>query len=78
MRSRASLVVLLLALGCGDDQLPVLETEHLRFHGELDGTCEALGRLYEREVARIEASLGREFLEPIDIHVGDAAIERWC
>jgi hypothetical protein len=70
--------VLLLALGCSEAQFPVLETEHLRFHGELDGTCEALGTLYERELARIEASLGRELLEPIDIHMGDAAIEQWC
>jgi hypothetical protein len=78
MRIRASLLVLLLAAGCSEDELPVVETEHLRFHGELDGACEALGRLYERELSRIEASLDRELLEPVDVHVGDAAIERWC
>lgn len=79
MRAGANVLVLLLAAGCGeDDQLPVLESEHLRFHGELDGACEALGRLYERELSRIEASLDRELLEPVDVHVGDAAIERWC
>ena len=75
---RASLIVLLLAAGCSDDDPAILETEHLRFHGELDGACEALGRLYERELSRIETSLDRELLEPVDIHVGDAAIERWC
>jgi hypothetical protein len=77
VRSGVSLLVLL-ALGCSEDQLPVLETEHLRFHGDLDGTCEALGRLYERELARIEASLGRELLAPIDVHMGEAEVERWC
>jgi hypothetical protein len=78
MRTNAGLLVLLLALGCSDDHLPLLETERLRFHGDLDGTCEALGRMFERELSRVEASLGREVLEPIDIHVGDTAIERWC
>jgi hypothetical protein len=70
--------VLLLALGCSDDDPPVLESEHLRFHGELDGACDALGTLYERELARIEASLDRDLLEPIDVHVGEAAVEQWC
>jgi hypothetical protein len=78
MRAGTSLLALLLALGCSDDQPPILESEHLRFHGELDGACDALGTLYERELARIEASLGREVLEPIDIHVGEAAVEQWC
>lgn len=78
MKARASLLVLLLAPGCSDDPPPLLETEHLRFHGEFDGACDALGTLYERELSRIEASLDRELLEPIDVHVGDAAIERWC
>jgi hypothetical protein len=78
MRSHASVLLLLLALGCSEDQHPVLETEHLRFHGELDGTCEALGTLYERELARIEASLGRELLEPVDIYIGESEVERWC
>lgn len=78
MRTHASLLVPFLALGCGEPEPPILETEHLRFHGELDGTCDALGTLYERELARIEASLGRELLEPVDVHVGEAAVERWC
>lgn len=78
MRPRASVLALLLVLGCSEDDLPVLESEHLRFHGELDGACHGLGTLYERELARIEASLGRELLEPIDIYVGEAAIEQWC
>lgn len=71
-------VVLPLALGCGDDDRPVVETEHLRFHGDLHGACDALGTLYERELARIEASLDRELLEPIDVHVGELALEQWC
>jgi hypothetical protein len=78
MRSRASLLPLLLAVGCSEEQLPVVESEHLRFHGELDGACDALGRMYERELARIETALGRELLEPVDVHVGEAAIEQWC
>jgi hypothetical protein len=78
VRARVGLLALLHALGCSEDQLPILETEHLRFHGELDGTCEALGTLYERELARIEASLGRELIEPIDIYMGEAEVERRC
>lgn len=70
--------VLLFAAGCSDDPLPILESEHLRFQGELDGACDALGTLYERELSRIEASLGRDVLEPIDVHIGEAAIEQWC
>jgi hypothetical protein len=78
MRANAALLSLLLALGCSEGESPLVETEHLRFHGELDGACDALGTVYERELARIEASLGREVLEPIDIHLGEAAIEQWC
>ncbi len=78
MRPGAGMLVLLLALGCGGDQPPAIESEHLRFHGELDGACDALGTLYERELSRIEASLGRDVLEPIDVHVGEAAVEQWC
>jgi hypothetical protein len=78
VRTSAGLLALLLGLGCSEDQRPVLESEHLRFHGELEGTCEALGTLYERELARIEASLGRELLEPIDVYMGEAEVERWC
>jgi hypothetical protein len=67
-------------IGCGpaEPEPPELETEHLRFHGELDGACGALGVLYEREVDRIQHELGRELLEPVDVHVGYDEVERRC
>jgi hypothetical protein len=66
------------AIGCGPGQHPRLETEHLTFHGELDGTCEAFGRMYEREVDRIEHELGGELREPIDVHIGLDEVEQRC
>jgi hypothetical protein len=69
---------LTLVIGCGPGQHPRLETEHLTFHGELDGVCEAFGRLYEREVDRIEHELGGELREPVDVHIGLAEVERRC
>jgi hypothetical protein len=65
-------------LACGPGQDPRLETEHLTFHGELDGVCEAFGVLYEREVDRIEHELGRGLREPVDVHIGRAEVGRWC
>jgi hypothetical protein len=67
-----------LVIGCGPGQHPRLETEHLTFHGELDGVCEAFGRLYEREVDRIEHELGGELREPVDVHIGLDEVERRC
>jgi hypothetical protein len=65
-------------IGCGPGEAPRLETEHITFHGELDGACEALGVLYEREVGRIEHELGRGLLEPVDVYVGLDEVARRC
>lgn len=68
-----------LAIGCGPAEHPQLETEHLGFHGELQGACgEALGALYEREVDRLEHELGRGLLEPVDVYVGLDEVEQRC
>lgn len=68
-----------LVLACGPTEAPPpLETEHLTFHGELDGVCEAVGRLYEREVDRIEHGLGGELREPVDVYLGLDEVERRC
>lgn len=75
---RPILLSYLLVVGCGPGDLPPLETEHLTFHGELGGACEGLGVLYEREVDRIGHELGRELLEPIEVHVGLDEVERRC
>jgi hypothetical protein len=75
---RTAPLVLLLTLACGEDPEPALQSEHLRFHGDLDGACPALGRLYEREVSRLESTLGRELLEPVDVLVGDDAVAEHC
>jgi hypothetical protein len=75
---RPILLSLPLVVGCGPEERPRLETEHLTFHGELDGACEGLGVLYQREVDRIEHELGRELLEPIEVHVGLDEVERRC
>jgi hypothetical protein len=72
------LVALPIALGCGDEPSPAFETEHLRFHGDLDGACAGLGRTYERELGRLESTLGRELLEPVDVLVGEDAVARHC
>jgi hypothetical protein len=68
----------LLVIGCGPGEHPRIETEHITFHGELDGACEALGVLYERELDRIEHELGRGLLEPVDVHVGLHEVEQRC
>lgn len=68
----------LVAIGCGPTDRPPVETEDLTFHGELDGTCEGLGRLYAREVDRIEHALGRGLLEPVDVYVGVDEVEQRC
>lgn len=69
----------LLVIGCGPGEEPRLETEHLTFHGDLDGLCEAFGALYEREIDRIEHELGRRLLEPVDVHVvGLDEVESRC
>lgn len=67
-----------LAIGCGPAEPSLLETEHLSFHGEVQGACgEALGVVYEREVDRLEHELGRGLLEPVDVYVGlDEVAER--
>jgi hypothetical protein len=75
---RPILLSLPLVIGCGPGDRPRLETEHLTFHGEVDGACEGLGALYEREVDRIEHQLGRELLDPIEVHVGLDEVERRC
>jgi hypothetical protein len=77
---RAIVVSLPLVIACGPGQQPRLETEHLTFHGELDGICGAFGALYEREVDRIEHELGRGLLEPVDVHVVMSLeeVERRC
>ena len=68
-----------LAIGCGPDERLQVETEHLSFHGELEGTCApGLGALYEREVDRLEHELGRGLLEPVDVHVGPGEVEQRC
>jgi hypothetical protein len=67
-----------LALACGPGEAPRLETEHLSFHGELGEACEGLGRLYEREVDRIEHGLGGELREPVDVYLGIDEVERRC
>jgi hypothetical protein len=71
---------LALVIGCGpaEPEPPGLETESLRFHGELSGACGALGVLYERELDRIEHELGRGLLEPVDVYVGDGEIDGRC
>jgi hypothetical protein len=69
---------LVLVLGCGPGEDESLETEDLHIHGELGGACSALGRLYERELARVELALGRELLEPVDVLVGRQAVEETC
>lgn len=69
---------LALALGCGPGEDDSLDTEDLHIHGELDGACSALGRLYERELARVELALGRELLEPVDVLVGRQAVDETC
>jgi hypothetical protein len=73
-------IALAFAIGCGpaEPEPPGLETESLRFHGELDGACGALGVLYERELDRIEHELGRGVLEPVDVYVGDDEIDGRC
>lgn len=66
-------------LGCGpEEEHPRLETEHLSFHGELEGACEALGRLYERDLDRITHELGGELREPVDVYIGLDEVERRC
>lgn len=67
-----------LALGCGPGEEDSLETQDLHIHGELDGACSALGRLYQRELARVELALGRELLEPVDVLVGRQAVDDAC
>lgn len=74
----AILPSLLLVIGCGPGDEPRIETDHLTFHGELDGVCEGLAVLYEREVDRIEQGLGRELLEPVEVYVGLDEVERRC
>jgi hypothetical protein len=72
------LLSLPLLIGCGPEANPRLETEHITFHGELEGACEAFGALYEREVRRIEHELGRELLEPVEVYVGLDEVEQRC
>lgn len=78
---RSTLIITLasgLAPGCGPDEDASLETPDLHIHGELDGACSAFGRLYERELERVELALGRELLEPIDVFVGRQAVDDAC
>jgi hypothetical protein len=77
---RPSLILsLMLVIGCGPGVEPGFETEHLSFHGELDGACgSGLGVLFEREHDRIEHALGRGLLEPLDVYVGYDEIDRRC
>lgn len=75
---RLAISIALAVASCRADPGPVLETEHLRFYGELEGVCEGLGVVYERELARLESELGRELIEPIDVFVGEAAIVDRC
>lgn len=66
-------------IGCGPGGSLPLETEHITFHGQLDGVCgEALGALHEREVGRLEQELGRGLLEPVDVYVGQDEVDRRC
>jgi hypothetical protein len=66
-------------LGCGPEaELPQLETEHFSFHGELEGACDALGRLYERDLDRIAHELGGTLREPVDVYIGFDEVERRC
>lgn len=78
MRRLAIPIVLLAVMGCREAPGPLLETENLRFYGDLDGACEGLGVVYERELARLESVLGRELVEPVDVFVGEAAIVERC
>ena len=68
-----------LAVGCGPGEHAPLDTEHLSFHGEeVEGACEGLGALYERELDRLERELGRGLLESVDVYVGLDEVERRC
>lgn len=69
----------LLGLACSEPApVATLTTAHFRFHGELDGSCDAIGSSYELELARLQSALGRTVTEPIDVYVGPAAVERHC